>query len=325
MSKNSILAKISALVLCMLVILTTCTYSVYAADLPKYSSKLYVTDNANVLSEETEDYIVNKCDNLYNNVKNNKNKEVNVAVLTIDFLPDGYDSEEYAYAVANAWKIGSENVDGVLILIVSGEYKQWIAVSKGLERYFSGGELTNIIYEHFPDEGFDEDYDKAVKGVVDDIIDSMENIYGSSAVTTNPQGSNNGNNYNNNYNNYNRYGTSRRGGGGGFMWAIVLIVVLIVLLSRPRRRYYGGGYRRPRGGFFFGPIIFGGPRPRGPRPPRPPRGPGGFGGGPRMGGPGGGGFGGFGGGRGGGGFGGSGRSGFGGGSGGFRGGGGGRK
>ena len=319
MNKNSILAKISGLVLCMLVILNTCTYSVYAADLPKYSSKLYVTDNANVLSEETENYIVNKCDNLYNNLKNNKKIEVNVAVLTIDFLPDGYDSEEYAYAVANDWGLAAGNAEGVLILIVSGEYKQWIAVSTGLEKKIPAGELTNIIYEHFPDESFDEDYDKAVKGVVDDIMDFMENIYGSSAITTNPQGSNNGNSYNNNYNG--NWETSRRS-GGSFMWVIVLIVVLIVLLARPRRRYYGGGYRRPRG-FFFGPIIFGGPRPRGPRPPRPPRGPGGFGGGPRGGGFGG--FGGFGGGRGGGGFSGGGRSGFGSGGGGFRGGGGGRK
>lgn len=316
MNRNSVLIKISGIVLCMLMILTICNYSVYAADLPKYSSRLYVTDNANVLSEATEDYIVNKCGNLYDNLKNNKKIEVNVAVLTIDFLPDGYDSEEYAYAVANDWGLASGNAEGVLILIVSGEYKQWIAVSTGLEGQLSGGELTNIIYDYFPDEGFDENYDKAVQGVVDDIIDSMENIYGSLTAPSYPQGGSNGNSYNN----YNGYGETSRGGGGGFMWVIVLIIVFVVLFARPRRRYYGGGYRRPRGGFFFGPIFWGGYRPRGPRPPRGPGGPGGFGGGPR-----GGGFGGFGGGRSGGGFSGGGRSGFGGGGGGFRGGGGGRK
>lgn len=169
MNRNSILTKISGLVMSMLMVLTICTHPAYAADLPKYSSKLYVTDNANVLSEETEDYIVAKCGNLYDNLKNNKNIEVNVAVLTIDFLPDGYDSEEYAYAVANEWGLASGDAEGVLILIVAGEYKQWITVSTGLEDKLSGGVLTNIIYDHFPDEGFDGDYDEAVKGVVDDI------------------------------------------------------------------------------------------------------------------------------------------------------------
>jgi uncharacterized protein len=309
MRKKNFLNKIIGLVLCMAVVLTIYAYPAYGADLPSYSSKIFVTDNAKVLSEAVEDYIVNRCNTLRNNMWNNKNKEVNVVVLTVDFLPDGYDAEEYAKAVANSWKIGSEDVDGMLILIVPGEYKQWITVSKGLEKYFSGGELTNIIYNHFPDNGFDENYDNAVKGVVDDVMDEMSNIYGSAATSSNNQGSSSGNGYNN-HNSYDSFGgSSSRESRGSFIWTIVIIVVLIVLFARPRRRFYGGGYGRPGGGFFFGPIFWGGTRPRGPRGPM--GGPGGFGG-----------FGGNGGGfrGGGGGFGG-----FGGGGGGFRGGGGGRK
>ena len=321
MKNNKMLKKITNLILCFVVALAIYAYPAYGAGLPEYSSKIFVTDNANVLSDTVEDYIVDRCNTLRNNVMENKNKEVNVVVLTVDFLPDGYDSEEYAYAVANSWKIGSDKVDGMLILIVPGEYKQWITVSRGLEKYFTGGKLTNILYDYFPDEGFDENYDKAVKGVVDDVMDEMTNIYGSSATSPGNQGGSSGNGYNG-YDGYNNYGENPDG-GGSFMWVIVIIVVLVVLLGRPRRRYYGGGYGRPRGGFFFGPIFWGGSRPRGPRPPRGP-------GGPMGGGRGGGGFGGFGGGnggfgggRGGGGFGGFG--GFGGGGGGFRGGGGGRK
>ena len=327
MKKFNIIKRIMGLILCLTVVLTIYAHPAYASGLPSYSSKIFVTDNAKVLSEAVEDYIVNRCNTLRDNMMNNKNKEVNVLVLTIDFLPDGYDSEEYANAVANDWKIGSSEVDGMLILIVPGEYKQWITVSKGLEKYFTGGELTNIIYDHFPDEGFDENYDNAVKGVVDDVMDEMSNIYGPAATSSDYQGGSSGNGYNgyNNYNSYNSYGQPSVGGGGSFMWVIVAIVVLVVLLARPRRRYYGGGYGRPRGGFFFGPMFWGGPRgPRGPMGGGPR---GGFGGGPRGGGFGGfgGGHSGFGGGHSGGGHSGGGFGGFGGGGGGFRGGGGGRK
>lgn len=37
-----------------------------------------------------------------------ENTGAQVAILTIDFLPDGYNLEEYAHAVFNSWGVDSK-------------------------------------------------------------------------------------------------------------------------------------------------------------------------------------------------------------------------
>ncbi|MDD3429375.1 MAG: TPM domain-containing protein [Oscillospiraceae bacterium] len=143
-----------------------------AVTIPQYSSapnELYVTDEANILSGQATNKIIDKCVKLY------EDYGVTLTVVTIDFLPDGYDSEEYAYEIYNSW--GVDN-DGLLFLVVAGEYKQWIATGNSLTNKISGGELTEIIYEYFPDYNFDEDFDTAILGVVTDVIALAENSYG---------------------------------------------------------------------------------------------------------------------------------------------------
>ena len=66
-----------------------------AKEIVEPTEQLYVADYADVLSSDTEEMIVSSVQEL----KANCGGEI--AVVTIDFLTDGLDSEEYAYELIN--------------------------------------------------------------------------------------------------------------------------------------------------------------------------------------------------------------------------------
>lgn len=145
-------------------------------NIPEPSSLLYVTDNAKILSSNTANYIVEKNNILY------ENTGAQIAILTIDFLPDGYNSEEYAHAVFNNWGVGSkEKNNGILLLLVPGEDKFWIAQGTGLENSLSSGTINNIINDYLNDDFDKGNYDVAVKNTFNALLDEMDRIYGSSS------------------------------------------------------------------------------------------------------------------------------------------------
>jgi uncharacterized protein len=92
-----------------------------------------VTDTAHVLSAAEKAAIEGK---LYA-LKANTGHEV--AVLTVASLA-GESVEDFAYATARAWALGSaDKDDGVLLLVATGERKIRIETGKGV-----GGDLTDI-------------------------------------------------------------------------------------------------------------------------------------------------------------------------------------
>ena len=85
-----------------------------ALTVPEPSELFYVADYANVLENDTIDYMVERNDLLYDQTG------AQIVVLTVDFL-DGAEIEDYAYAVFNDWGIGSaDKNNGVLLLLVIG-------------------------------------------------------------------------------------------------------------------------------------------------------------------------------------------------------------
>lgn len=85
--------------------------AVFAYDIPKASNQFYVNDFADILSEETEKYIVSVNDNLY--VKTG----AQVVVTTIQSL-NGASLEEYATEMFRTYGIGSKKKNnGVLLLL----------------------------------------------------------------------------------------------------------------------------------------------------------------------------------------------------------------
>ena len=96
--------------------------------IPQRSKLIWVTDNADVLSDSDIKSVITQ------NEKFSKTNNAEISVLTIENLPEGYDIKTYAYKVFDEWGMNSkEKNNGVLLLIVSGENKTFIAKGSGLK------------------------------------------------------------------------------------------------------------------------------------------------------------------------------------------------
>ena len=218
-----------------------------SSDIPDPSELLYVTDNANILSTDVKNYIVEQNNILY------ENTGAQIAVLTIDFIPEGYDSETYSYAVFEKWGIGSaEKNNGILILLVPGDGKFWITQGSGLINSLTSGKVDNIINNYLADDFDAGRYDQAVTNTFDALLNELDGIYGSSAAQ--PPASNSGNNNSNSSNNHydNNYYEEPKGNFFadvivplGIFFIILLFTLRYTGLFKRPRRYYGG-YAEPR-------------------------------------------------------------------------------
>ena len=267
-SKLKLASIILAVVLCLLVL------SAPAGAVVQPNSDFYVLDNENVLSAETERYIIDRNLNLVSNCKG-----AQVCVVVTDST-NGQDIEEYATELFNAWGIGSKTEDnGVLILFLTDDDNYWIMPGIGLERVLTERVLRQIIDDDCEPSFARKDYDSAAKATFIAINQVVCNYY-----SQDPNGSgdsdkfpnNNGNNYYpDDHPDYNSgssclscgsclalscaaCGSCGSCSGGSFMGIIIVIIIVFVFFKIIAS--IGRGGRRP---------------------PRPPRG-GGFGGGSRR-------------------------------------------
>ncbi|UQT48317.1 TPM domain-containing protein [Flavonifractor plautii] len=88
----------------------------------------YVADEADVLSSETEQYIIDKNQSLFEDTGGE------IVVVSVDFM-DGMDAADYAMAVAESWGgIGDESLNnGFLLVYAVGENKVWAMAGSGIE------------------------------------------------------------------------------------------------------------------------------------------------------------------------------------------------
>jgi uncharacterized protein len=142
------------------------------SNMPDPSELLYVTDNSNILSDETKNYLVEQNETLY------ETTGAQIAILTIDAIPNGYDSETYSYTVLDHWGVGSsEKNNGVVILLVPGEGKFWIAQGAGLDKTLSSYVLNKIIDKDLANDFDNGNYDKAVTNTFNSIVKLINKSY----------------------------------------------------------------------------------------------------------------------------------------------------
>lgn len=169
----SLLKKLLLPFLCLLLALTAPFAS--AAELLRQSDIFYVNDSANILSDETTDYICQENARLYEQCEGSE-----VVVVTVDFL-GGLNSEEYAYTLYNDWGIGGEESSGVLILLSPGEEKYWIAVGDGLSGTLTAGRLETILADNMEEDFDAENYDEAALNTFKAVVSEVDDYYGVSS------------------------------------------------------------------------------------------------------------------------------------------------
>jgi len=217
----------------ILIFILALSQNVLAIDIPKPTERFYVNDFANVLSQQTEDYIVKKGEELY------KQDGLQIVVTTIKSL-DGNSITDYSYQMAKKWQVGSvEKNNGLLILLAVEDREIWVQVGYGLEGDLNdakvGRLIDNYAIPYFKEDNFDEGILNLYKGVLyalnlsDEAPQSQEEYYGDFSL---------------------------------FEIIIFLIFIIVIFNIGPRRRFWGGpwggGFGGPRPGGFGGGTRFGG-------------------------------------------------------------------
>ena len=268
------------------------------------SDSFYVQDSANVLSTETVQGIID-----YNAELERQCNGAQIVVVTIEYLEDGLDAEEYSRKLHNDWQVGDSNAqNGMLLLLVTEEKRGGVSIGDGISNDITPSMIGAMMNEHFwplSDEGR---HDEAVQALFIQLLSWYDGYYNSSVYL--PSSENNAI-QNDNSNSFleNIFSPLKI-----LQWiikiiaAIVVLGVIIAIFSRPSRHRHYNNYRH---GAFYPFFFFSGRRHRHhhhhhhhgnappPRPGTPPRGsnfggrsgsssggsrPSGFGGGGRSGG-----------------------------------------
>ncbi|MEK6189496.1 MAG: TPM domain-containing protein [Carnobacterium alterfunditum] len=130
-----------------------------AVDYPKASNEFYVYDEANLLSDETEKFIID-VNKHYEDAK----EQPQIVVATVDSL-QGITIEEYTVELFEKWQIGSADLDnGVLILLSAEEREIRFEIGYGLEGALTDSG-TGAILDRNLDALSNDDYDTALKSI----------------------------------------------------------------------------------------------------------------------------------------------------------------
>lgn len=134
------LTSLSKLLVCLIVPLVLVACSPKDENFPKLTGR--VVDNAQVMSQQEQRSLVYKLEQI------DKEKKIEIVVLTINKLPESEYLESYANKVFNKWGIGKKETDsGVLILIVKSDRKIRIETGRGVEGAMPDMVANRIIQE----------------------------------------------------------------------------------------------------------------------------------------------------------------------------------
>ena len=137
---------------------------------PSPSRSFYVYDRADMLSDETESYLIEK---------NKTLREECGAQIVIACIPTtgGTDITDYACGLFNKWKIGDrERNNGILLLLSKEEDDYWIVQGKGLESILTPGILKMMLNEHLEGPFSMGNYDLGVVSLFDELVSFTQSI-----------------------------------------------------------------------------------------------------------------------------------------------------
>ena len=246
-SKSCSLHSASVIMLLLIMLLVSLPVLASAAygGVISQSDSFYVADEADVISSDTEKYIIEK------NAELEQLCGGQIVVATVDFL-DGMDIEDYAYKLFKDWKIGDEDRDnGILLLLAIGEENYWCMQGKGLESALTSGDIDDILWNYLEDDFASGDYDSGVRSVFDALYDSVADIYGT------------GGEYDGSGSGSSDYDYGYVSAASDFariikMALIVFLVVLLLLIITSI--FFGSKNKGSRGGGFSGGSDYSGPQ-----------------------------------------------------------------
>lgn len=155
------------------------------ANIPEPPANYAVLDNANVLSFETINYLINHADTLFHSTGSE------LMFLTVDFVPMGRYIEDFAKDVFNHWALGDpDRNNGILVVMSIGESLYWVVVGDGLPT-MNAAFLDGVLGRYFSPHFADGDYNLAVRNLFDALSAEVTRLFpvgagGSNAAAFNP-------------------------------------------------------------------------------------------------------------------------------------------
>lgn len=215
------------------------------------SDEYYVADYAGVLSESTEQTIIQS-----NYALESDCRGAQLVVVTVEYL-DGLYSDEYANQLFNDWGVGdADENNGMLLLLATRENKAWLTQGSGLATSLKEADINRLFDKYFWRDFDDGEYDKAVNALFAQLVKWYEDYYDTSvgtgsAQTIAPEPG---------------YASGESGGGGiSFMVILLLIIVVVIFFAAANsgRRHSAGARGRSKNNIWILPGLFGSSRSRG--------------------------------------------------------------
>lgn len=139
-------------------------------DIVEQDDSYFVTDEAKVLDNATEQYIISKNQIL------NETSGASIVVVTVDLL--NADIVDYAYTIFNEWELGDETTNnGILLLLSIVDQDYYCMVGRGLENLLSSDELSDILYDDLEPDFAIGNYQQGVRKVFDTLYQRCVHLY----------------------------------------------------------------------------------------------------------------------------------------------------
>lgn len=164
---NKKIKYILILAIFSIVLVTNSSYAIVSQ-----TKEFYVNDSANLLSAETEDYIINMNKTL------EKQTGAQIVVVTVQNL-EGQSLEEYATELFRDYGIGDkEKNNGVLLLCAYEERQFRIEVGYGLEGTLTDGKTGRIQDEYIIPYLKENNFNDGIRNGFNAVLKEVENEYG---------------------------------------------------------------------------------------------------------------------------------------------------
>lgn len=163
--------KIVKFIVVTLVLALTFTIFAAAINLPQPTSNFFVNDFANVIDADVQDELQSIGASLY------KQTTAQVVVVTVDSL-DGYDVNEYALELGREWGVGSEDNNGVVLLLSVNDRQVTIQVGYGLEGCLPDGKTGRILDEYAIPHLSNDDFSTGLSDTYKVLVSTVCEEYG---------------------------------------------------------------------------------------------------------------------------------------------------
>lgn len=153
------------------VILLICFSTIAFAALPEATTQFYAADYANLLSDDTERFIVEQSNALC------VSTQAQIVVATLKNL-EGKNEREYGIELARKWQIGGKDDNGVLILVALEERKVDVEVGYGLEGALNDSKVGRLIDTYALEYLKNNDFDSGILNLYKAILEQVYTEYG---------------------------------------------------------------------------------------------------------------------------------------------------